>query len=96
MKVSILRAVSEPAQLFWAPMLPAMLNFLLCSFGGIVYVQIVGGNPLIVFIGMVVMHGVIIGWGVKEPHIATMLEPWSLKQKGTSNFIRSKGNKFVP
>ena len=96
MKVSVFRAVADPAQLFWAPMIPAGLNMVFAAIGGILYVQAVGGNPLTVFILMVFGHAGIVAWGQKEPHLTSLLEPYMMSKRKTTNFFPSKGNKFVP
>ncbi len=96
MKVPVFRAVADPAQLFWAPMIPASLNMVFAAIGGILYVQAVGGNPLIVFVLMAVGHGAIIAWGQKEPHLTSLLEPYMMSKRKTVNFYHSNGNKFIP
>ncbi|MHA1539014.1 MAG: hypothetical protein ACTSXQ_00885 [Alphaproteobacteria bacterium] len=96
MKVNILRAVAEPATLFWAPMIPGIINMFGSAFVGVIYVKTVGGNPLIIFVLMMVGHGMIVAWGAKEPHLTNMIRPFFFAKTPTVNAIKSKGNKFIP
>ena len=90
-----MRAVSEPQQIFLAPLLPAGINIFINSSLMFFCIVIFDMNPLPFFITTVVGHAVIAGFGVREPHLSTLMGAWAESRKKTVNLIVTKGNKFV-
>ena len=78
MKTPILKAVAMPPTLFWAPMLPACINFAVQM---AILVALMGAypgkiNPSIFVLTFTIVHIGLIVWGIKEPHLSTLLPSW--------------------
>ncbi len=95
MREPILKAVAMPPRIFWAPAIPAMLNFAVQA--PIMFMWIgSGGNPII-FIGtLIIVHFFIIIYSVKEPHLSHMMQAWGPLATPTRNVYKGKGNKLAP
>ena len=95
MRTMVLRVIAEPPQIFWAPILPAagnaLLNITLMMFG----VVVADLNPLPFFVTLVIGHGIIAGYAVRDPHLSTLITAWSESKRKTTNLIPVKGNKYV-
>jgi len=96
MREEILKAVAQPPKILWAPMVPALINlgvqfpmmFIGMGFGG--------ANPLYFVACIIVAHAVLVGLGIKEPHLSTMMQAYGQTYKKTTNLYAVKGNKFAP
>lgn len=99
MQARLFRAIANPPTLMFAPAWVAMGNIMLqfnfwLLFSGIFGTAI---NPLILGASIVGMHIIIIMWGIKEPHLASIIVAWGHSMRGTSNMLPRKGrNKYVP
>lgn len=96
MRTVVMRAVSEPQQIFWAPLLPAGCNVLINISMMIFCIVLFDMNPLPFFATTLIGHGVIAGLAVREPHLSSLMVAWAETRKKTVNMIVAKGNKFVP
>lgn len=99
MRVRVLRAVSMPATMFFAPLGPAAGNICFHFFTFMFYSGVNGEpfNPLIMFSSASIIHFVIAAWGIKEPHLTSILPAWSRGVKPTHNLQPLQGkNKYVP
>lgn len=78
MKKTILKAVSMPPRLFWAPMLPATINFAVQMAIMVILMGAFPGeiNPLVFILTFTIVHVGLIIWGVREPHLSTLLPSW--------------------
>lgn len=103
MKEPILKAVSMPPKVLWAPYLLAVLNFAVMF---VVYLLAVGfftsigifpfiKNPIFAVVGVTIGHIVLVIWGKKEPHLSTMVQS-KMMLKPNKPFIKTKGRKYQP
>lgn len=96
MREMILKAVANPPKILWGPFLPVLLNlglqfplmFMAIGLGDI--------NPLLFLISILIVHIVIVAFGVKEPHLSNMLQAFGQNYKPTRNLYKVKGMKFAP
>lgn len=96
MREEILKAVAQPPKILWAPMVPALINlgvqfpmmFIGLGFGD--------ANPLFFVTTIIIAHAALVGFGIKEPHLSTMLQAYGQTYKKTTNLYSVKGNKFEP
>lgn len=91
----VMRAIANPAQLFWAPVELALLNFVV----GAVFMVIgfnFGLNPLWTIVLLLLNHTGLAFVGAREQHAYNILMAMSKSNVRTRNIIKSKGNKFVP
>ena len=97
MREPILKAVAMPPRVFWAPMVPAIVNFgtqvpLILMWAGLL-----GKNPIWGLWTILLVHIIIILYSTHEPHLSHMMLAWG--QNGpmiTKNIYHSRGNKFAP
>ena len=97
MKEPILKAVAMPPRVFWAPMIPAIVNFSTQVPLIFIWIGFFNGNPIWAIWTILAVHIVIIVYGAREPHLSHMMLAWG--QNGpanTRNIYRSRGNKFAP
>lgn len=92
----VLRVVAEPAQIFWAPVLPAAANVLLNVTCMMFFILLYNVTPIPFFITTLVGHGMIAGYAVRDPHLSTLMTAWMETRKKTRNLLRVRGNKYVP
>ncbi len=81
MKVRVLRLVAQPAQVMYAPLLPAALNI----FGHVALLLIAMNmqSPLFMLAllsSASIGHGGIAAWGFREPHLSNLVRAWSRSQ----------------
>ena len=98
MRVHILKAVAAPPKLLWAPFVIGIANIgiqfpLMFMIMGI---KKGGFNPLTFAFSIVIVHFLIILWGIKEPHISTMAKAFGPMAAPTRNLYKSRGNKLAP
>lgn len=96
MNEPILKAVSMPPRIFWAPMVPAVVNLavqlsLMFSIG-----IPMGMNPLFFVASIILVHGSIIAYGVREPHLSKMMRAQGPLMTPSKNVYSAKGNKLAP
>ena len=97
MKEPILKAVAMPPRVFWAPMIPAIVNFATQVPLVFIWIALFEGNPIWAMWTVLAVHLVIIFYGAREPHLSHMMLAWG--QSGpamTKNIYFSRGNKFAP
>lgn len=96
MREEILKAVAQPPKVLWAPMVPALINL------GVQFPMMFMGmgvgaaNPLYFVTTIIIGHLVLIAYGIKEPHLSTMLQAYGQTYMKTTNLYGVKGNKFEP
>lgn len=75
MKTQILKAVAMPPKLFWAPMFPACMNFVIQMAIMVILMGAFPGeiNPIVFIFTFAVVHVGLIIWGTREPHLSTIL-----------------------
>ena len=97
MREPILKAVAMPPRVFWAPMVPAIVNFATQVPLLFIWIGLFQGNPIWAIWTILAVHIVIIIYGAHEPHLSHMMMAWG--QNGpmaTRSIYRSRGNKFAP
>lgn len=96
MREEILKAVAQPPKILWAPMVPSLINL------GVQFPMMFIGmglgdvNPLFFVFLIIMAHIVLVGLGIKEPHLSTMLQAYGQTYRKTLNLYSVKGNKFEP
>ena len=97
MREEILRAVAQPPKILWAPMVPSLINLGIQFPMMFIAMGISGAaNPLFFVVSIITVHIILIGLGIKEPHLSTMLQAYGQTYKKTTNLYAVKGNKFEP
>ncbi len=97
MREPILKAVAMPPRVFWAPMIPALVNFATQVPIIFIWIGLFQGNPIWAIWTISIVHIFIVIYGSREPHLSHMMLAWG--QNGpttTKNIYHSKGNKFAP
>ena len=97
MKEPILKSVAMPPRIFWAPMVPFIVNFATQGPLMLIGIGLFSMNPLWFMISFFGVHLAIVIYAAKEPHMSRMLQGWG--QHGpmmTKNIYYSRGNKFAP
>lgn len=95
MKEPILKAVAQPIKLFWAPFLPAALNFAIQAPLMFMLIPILKTNPIIFMGTIAIGHLICIAWGSKEPHLSTIIQAWGPMASKTHNIYPERGNKLA-
>ena len=96
MREPVLKAVASPPKILWGPFLPVLLNLgvqfpiMFVSIGAFEI------NPIIFVASILLVHGIIVLWGTKEPHISSMIQALGQTYRVTKNLYKTKGNKFAP
>lgn len=91
----ILKAVAMPPKVFWAPMVPAIVNIAVQTVFLIMWIA-TRHNPIF-FIGTIALaHACIVIYGVREPHLSNMMKASGPMMKPSQNIYRSRGNKLAP
>lgn len=95
MQEPILKAVAMPPRVFWAPMVPAIVNIAVQA--PIMFMWIAFGNNPIFFIATLLLaHIGIVIYGVREPHLSNMMKAAGPMMSPSKNIYPSKGNKLAP
>lgn len=95
MQEPVLKAVAMPPRVFWAPMIPAVVNLVLQGVFILMWVA-TGHNPII-FIGTIaIAHIGIIIYGVREPHLSNMMRSYGPFLGASKNVYRTRGKKYAP
>ena len=97
MREPILKAVAMPPRIFWAPMIPVVVNFAVQICLVFLWIGLSGGNPIWGLATILVAHVFLIVYGAREPHLSHMMKAWGLNgPASTKNIYHSRGNKFAP
>ena len=96
MKDVILKAVANPPNLFWGPVLPTALNaglqipfmFMAIGMGDI--------NHLVFLVSIVLGHLIVVALGAKDPHLSGMIQAFGQTNVVPQNLYKVKGHKFEP
>ena len=96
MREPILKAVAMPMKVFWAPMSPAVANFIIQM---VIWLLLSAAyeavNVLIFAVTIVIVHVIIIILGKKEPHLSMILQSRGPFLAPSKNVYHSKGNKLA-
>ncbi len=95
MREPILKAVAQPPQLFWAPMLPATANLAVQLPITFICIALFDLNPIVIASSTVIVHLGLVLLGMRDPHLSTMLQASGPHLRKTRNAFPVKGNKFV-
>ena len=96
MREPILKAVAMPMRIFWAPMYPAVINFVLQMTIWLMLSGVYGSvNALPFMFTIVFVHVLIIICGVREPHMSMILQSRGPFLMPSKNVYRSRGNKLA-
>lgn len=96
MREPILKAVSNPPKILWAPFLPAFINLGIQFPAMFISMAAFGANPVIFMGSIAVGHIIAIVYGAREPHLSAMIMSFGKSAKKTNNLYKDKGNKFAP
>ncbi len=96
MRDMILKAVAQPPKLFWGPVLPTAINFGIQVPVMFMAVGVGSVNPLFFVFTIVLVHSIIVMYGVREPHLSTMIQAFGQTNKVSKNLYKEGGNKFEP
>lgn len=97
MREPILKSVAMPPRVFWAPMIPAVVNLATQLPLIFIWIALFEGNPIWAIGTILIVHLIIIFYGAREPHLSHMMLAWG--QNGpavTHNIYFNRGNKFAP
>ena len=97
MKEPILKSVAMPPRVFWAPMVPFVVNVATQGPLMLIGIGLFSMNPLWFLISFLGTHVAIVAYAAREPHMSHMMQAWG--QNGpmmTKNIYYSRGNKFAP
>ena len=97
MRAPILKAVAMPPKVFWAPMLPMVVNF---SIQMAIMVMLQGAapgtvNPLMFIFTFLIVHVILIIYGVREPHMSKIMQSQGPFIKMYYNVYRARGKKLA-
>lgn len=96
MRDMVMKAVAQPPKILWGPVLPVILNLGIQFPFMFMMLGLAEVNPLFFVASIVGAHCVIIGWGVREPHLSAMIQAFGQTNKVSTNLYKEKGNKFEP
>ncbi|MDD4556147.1 MAG: hypothetical protein PHE89_02300 [Alphaproteobacteria bacterium] len=96
MREPILKAVASPPKILWGPFLPTLLNLGLQFPFMFISIAMIDINPLVFVVSIVIVHGLIVLLGTKEPHISSMMQAFGQTRIVSNNLYKEKGNKFAP
>ena len=96
MREDILKAVAQPPQVLWAPMVPAIIHLGIQFPFMFMGIGIADVNPLYFIICNLMSHIALVVAGIKEPHLSTMMQAYGQRYRQTSNLYNVVGSKFAP
>lgn len=97
MREPILKSVAMPPRVFWAPMIPAIVNFATQVPLIFIWIGVFEGNPIWALWTISIVHLIIVFYGAREPHLSHILLAWGRSGPSmTHNIYFSRGNKFAP
>ena len=97
MREPILKSVAMPPRVFWAPMFPMFVNFVLQMSIMMILMGAFPGeiNPLTFIFTFLIVHIGLVAYGVREPHLSKIMQsrgPFLMTYK---NVYYSRGNKLA-
>ncbi|MBR5130627.1 MAG: hypothetical protein IKV03_05330 [Alphaproteobacteria bacterium] len=95
MREPILKAVAMPPKVFWAPMIPSIVNIAVQSVFLCMWIAS-RKNPIFFIVTIALAHIAIVIYGVKEPHLSRMMQASGPMMSPSKNVYRSRGNKLAP
>jgi len=97
MREPILKSVAMPPKLFWAPMFVAFINFVIQGAIMFVLMGVLGGeyNPLMSLLTILLVHIILIAYGVREPHMSKIMQSRGPFLVPSRNVYYSRGNKLA-
>lgn len=96
MREPILKAVSMPPKIFWAPFVPAVVNFAIQMGMMAMSVAALDVNPLWWIAPIAIVHFIIAGYAWQEPHLSKMMMAYGPMASPTKNIYPAKGHKLAP
>ena len=96
MREDILKAVTQPPKFLFAPFVPALVNLGIQFPVLFIAIGVANMNPLFFIFSILLSHAAITAYGIKEPHMSTMLQAYGQTRKVSKNLYSVKGNKFAP
>ncbi|MBO6289250.1 MAG: hypothetical protein IJ738_02000 [Alphaproteobacteria bacterium] len=96
MREDILKAVAQPPKFLFAPFVPALVNLGIQFPVLFIAIGVANMNPLFFIFSILLSHAAITAYGIKEPHMSTMLQAYGQTRKVSKNLYSVKGNKFAP
>ncbi|MBR4931991.1 MAG: hypothetical protein IKZ02_03070 [Alphaproteobacteria bacterium] len=96
MREPILKAVSMPPRIFWAPFVPAVVNFSIQMGIMVMCIAIFHINPLWFIPTMLIGHLIIAAYAWQEPHLSKMMQTYGPMASKSQNIYPVKGNKLAP
>jgi hypothetical protein len=96
MREEILKAVAQPPKFLFAPFVPALVNLGIQFPMLFIGIGVADMNPLFFVTSILISHAIITAYGVKEPHMSTMLQAYGQTHKSSKNLYSVKGSKFAP
>jgi len=97
MREPILKAVSMPPKVFWAPMFPMIVNFSVQMGIMVVLMGAFPGeiNPIVFIFSFTLSHVALVAYGVREPHLSKIAQSYGPFLMPTKNIYKGRGNKYA-
>ncbi len=96
MREPILKAVAMPPKIFWAPFVPAVVNFSMQMGIMVMCLAVFNTNPLWFILPLGIGHLIIAGYAWNEPHMSRMMMTYGPMSSPTKNIYPVKGHKLAP
>lgn len=96
MREPILKAVANPPKILWGPVLPVMVNLAMQFPFMFMLIGSFNLNPLVFIFSILIIHIIIVSYGVKEPHLSAMIQAFGQSHITVTNLYKVKGSKFEP
>ena len=95
MREPVLKAVAAPKKFLWAPFELGAANIALQLTFMVMYIGIVQSNPMYFIPSILIGHIILVIYGAKEPHLASLLKAFGRYHHISRNMYSSKGTKLV-
>jgi len=97
MREPILKKVSMPPTLFWAPMYMGCMNFIVQMGIMVILMGAFPGeiNPLTFIFTFTIVHVILVAYGAKEPHMSKIFQSRGPFIMPTKNVYHSRGKKLA-
>jgi type IV secretory pathway VirB3-like protein len=93
----VLRAVAVPPTIFWAPLIPAVLNVSFWAIAMLFSLAAFQISPLRYIVLLFVCHILIAGQAARNPHLSTLLLCWARTISPTKNLPRkARVKRYAP
>ena len=97
MKELVLKSVSRPMMLFYAPFFLAILNISVQFFVMmLIFLITQKGEAVFMIITIIFVHLILMYIGKKDPHFSSMLVSYFNTPRTTKNIVQEQCNKFIP